>query len=435
MNETYDDIDSQADPRLGPYARNASPTLQEGAPALMADRRALGLSSSYGGHIDSNESWAPDRRQPQGDRGEDDVSLMPQSSRSPAEGTHVNGHATHDGTSTQHRFGDSEDDDDDDVIRGQNASANGYHHQDTGDAQQARQRSESDRISAELGAKLLAGWTMLDAYCPRCTTVLMKSRDGRRLCVACDMFVMTEAEAVALGNTVAGPQPTAGPTAAAAPTAHVPATGISRGSAPVTGSPTIAGRVPAERGGAFAENQLPAAPSRPAPNADDRSARLVTAEHGRGTAAAGSSDSEEAGACADRFATGLPIELRSGPMGDFVSRYRTGFSQRLAPIGAHRIAERSPAASPKRHAGERSQTAADMAEKGDEKHARVNASTDATAVLIAARTTLLDKMLETQQALARTPGAEVEACARLSDAILALGHQVLKLAEIQHALR
>lgn len=39
---------------------------------------------------------------------------------------------------------------------------------DTGDAQQARQRSESDRISAELGAKLLAGWTMLDAYCPRC---------------------------------------------------------------------------------------------------------------------------------------------------------------------------------------------------------------------------------------------------------------------------
>lgn len=228
----------------------------------------------------------------------------------------------------------------------------------------------------------------------RCTTVLMKSRDGRRLCVACDMFVMTEAEAVALGNTVAGPQPTAGPTAAAAPTAHVPATGISRGSAPVTGSPTIAGRVPAERGGAFAENQLPAAPSRPAPNADDRSARLVTAEHGRGTAAAGSSDSEEAGACADRFATGLPIELRSGPMGDFVSRYRTGFSQRLAPIGAHRIAERSPAASPKRHAGERSQTAADMAEKGDEKHARVNASTDATAVLIAARTTLLDKMLE-----------------------------------------
>ncbi len=38
--------------------------------------------------------------------------------------------------------------------------------------------------------------------------------------------------------------------------------------------------------------------------------------------------------------------------------------------------------------------------------------------------TIVAAPAQTQQALAGTPGAEVEACARLSSALLALGHQV-----------
>ncbi len=35
-------------------------------------------------------------------------------------------------------------------------------------AERAAREAESDRISAALGAKLLAGWAMLASYCPRC---------------------------------------------------------------------------------------------------------------------------------------------------------------------------------------------------------------------------------------------------------------------------
>lgn len=34
-------------------------------------------------------------------------------------------------------------------------------------AERAERAAEADRVSAALGAKLLAGWAMLDVYCPR----------------------------------------------------------------------------------------------------------------------------------------------------------------------------------------------------------------------------------------------------------------------------
>ncbi|KXZ42773.1 hypothetical protein GPECTOR_119g404 [Gonium pectorale] len=54
----------------------------------------------------------------------------------------------------------------------------------------------ADEISDLLSAKMLQGWALLDKYCPRCSTVLVRSKATKRMfCVSCDAWVLTEADA------------------------------------------------------------------------------------------------------------------------------------------------------------------------------------------------------------------------------------------------
>ncbi|GFR46546.1 hypothetical protein Agub_g8140, partial [Astrephomene gubernaculifera] len=48
-------------------------------------------------------------------------------------------------------------------------------------------------VAELLSTKMLQGWALLDKYCPRCSTVLVRSRATRRMfCVACDAWVLQE---------------------------------------------------------------------------------------------------------------------------------------------------------------------------------------------------------------------------------------------------
>ncbi|GIM04876.1 hypothetical protein Vretimale_9374 [Volvox reticuliferus] len=48
-----------------------------------------------------------------------------------------------------------------------------------------------------LAAKMLQGWALLGKYCPRCNTVLVRSKVNKRMfCVACDAWVVPEADAL-----------------------------------------------------------------------------------------------------------------------------------------------------------------------------------------------------------------------------------------------
>ncbi|KAL3678158.1 hypothetical protein R1sor_021114 [Riccia sorocarpa] len=57
-------------------------------------------------------------------------------------------------------------------------------------------RSRSD-ISAALAEKLLQGWAMLNEHCPQCLTPLVRNRQRKVYCVACQQWVLSEAEAAA----------------------------------------------------------------------------------------------------------------------------------------------------------------------------------------------------------------------------------------------
>ncbi|KAJ1474246.1 hypothetical protein T484DRAFT_1833052 [Baffinella frigidus] len=57
--------------------------------------------------------------------------------------------------------------------------------------------SESDRVSAEIGDRLLKGWTLLAESCPLCVlTPLVRSRAGVMYCVCCQMEVITPPESL-----------------------------------------------------------------------------------------------------------------------------------------------------------------------------------------------------------------------------------------------
>ena len=91
--------------------------------------------------------------------------------------------------------------------------------------------SRDDDNASKIAEKLLQGWTMLAEYCPAdgCTTPLMRGRDGRRFCVAHDMYVMSPEEAEDMkrkGGGVGGGDATAtkaSPTPAPAPESKPPA--------------------------------------------------------------------------------------------------------------------------------------------------------------------------------------------------------------------
>jgi len=85
----------------------------------------------------------------------------------------------------------------------------------------AKGKKDDDNASA-IAEKLLQGWTMLAEYCPveGCQTPLMRSREGKRFCVAHDMFVMSPEEAAAMkrdGKGVAGIEASSPTHAAPAP--------------------------------------------------------------------------------------------------------------------------------------------------------------------------------------------------------------------------
>ena len=90
--------------------------------------------------------------------------------------------------------------------------------------------SRDDDNASKIAEKLLQGWTMLAEYCPAdgCTTPLMRGRDGRRFCVAHDMYVMSPEEAEDMkrkGGGVGGGDATAttaSPTPAPAPESKPP---------------------------------------------------------------------------------------------------------------------------------------------------------------------------------------------------------------------
>lgn len=138
-----------------------------------------------------------------------------------------------------------------------------------GAAQQGSRQPTPDEVSNLLSTKMLQGWAMLDAYCPRCTTVLVRERPAprRRFCVACCAFVVSEQDQLQ-ASTAAGP-PDAGskPTAAAsAPTAHglppaaatkpspsavaLPQTATLSVPTPAAAAAAAAARAPAARGAA-----------------------------------------------------------------------------------------------------------------------------------------------------------------------------------------
>lgn len=93
---------------------------------------------------------------------------------------------------------------------------------DTTNERSCKMQRDDDNAS-HIAEKLLEGWTLLAEYCPMegCLAPLMRSRDGRKYCVAHDMFVMTPEEAEAMkisGNGVGEATPSrAAPTPAAEP--------------------------------------------------------------------------------------------------------------------------------------------------------------------------------------------------------------------------
>ena len=65
------------------------------------------------------------------------------------------------------------------------------------DSMDDRKMQRDDDHAGQIAEKLLEGWTLLAEYCPMegCLAPLMRSRDGRRFCVAHDMYVMSPEEA------------------------------------------------------------------------------------------------------------------------------------------------------------------------------------------------------------------------------------------------
>ena len=59
------------------------------------------------------------------------------------------------------------------------------------------QAVEKPDPSKLLSDKMLQGWALLETSCPVCSTPLVRDKAKRMLCVSCDLFVMTEAEAAA----------------------------------------------------------------------------------------------------------------------------------------------------------------------------------------------------------------------------------------------
>jgi hypothetical protein len=59
--------------------------------------------------------------------------------------------------------------------------------------ERSQKMQKDDDHAGMIAEKLLEGWTLLAEYCPMegCLAPLMRSRDGRRYCVAHDMFVMS----------------------------------------------------------------------------------------------------------------------------------------------------------------------------------------------------------------------------------------------------
>ncbi|KAL6748388.1 hypothetical protein V8C86DRAFT_3114750 [Haematococcus lacustris] len=100
-------------------------------------------------------------------------------------------------------------------------------------------RERSDQTASLIAEKLLQGWALLDTCCPRCSTPLVRSRTPRRMfCVACSMWVMTEAEAAQAAAAAPAPAP---PTPPPASPTHAPS--------PTTTSRLLGPRAAADRGG------------------------------------------------------------------------------------------------------------------------------------------------------------------------------------------
>jgi hypothetical protein len=85
--------------------------------------------------------------------------------------------------------------------------------------------SRDDDNASKIAEKLLQGWTMLAEYCPAdgCMTPLMRGRDGRRFCVAHDMFVMSSEEAEEMKKKGGGVGGGDAPAAKASPSSSAPA--------------------------------------------------------------------------------------------------------------------------------------------------------------------------------------------------------------------
>ena len=85
--------------------------------------------------------------------------------------------------------------------------------------------SRDDDNASKIAEKLLQGWTMLAEYCPAdgCVTPLMRGRDGRRFCVAHDMFVMSSEEAEEMKRKGGGVGGGDAPAAKASPSSSAPA--------------------------------------------------------------------------------------------------------------------------------------------------------------------------------------------------------------------
>ncbi|KAK3259213.1 hypothetical protein CYMTET_31772 [Cymbomonas tetramitiformis] len=73
----------------------------------------------------------------------------------------------------------------------------------------ADRQSKSDKQSSLLAEKLLQGWTLLNEYCQMesCLAPLVRSRDKRKYCVSCGMYVVSEAEAPQAVATNPAPSP------------------------------------------------------------------------------------------------------------------------------------------------------------------------------------------------------------------------------------
>ena len=117
--------------------------------------------------------------------------------------------------------------------------------------------SRDDDNASKIAEKLLQGWTMLAEYCPAdgCTTPLMRGRDGRRFCVAHDMYVMSPEEAEDMkrkGGGVGGGDATAtkaSPTPAPGARSHRLLQPASRGAIAKVRSRTTDARVQRRRRG------------------------------------------------------------------------------------------------------------------------------------------------------------------------------------------